>query len=222
LTELSVRLPPLPIAGITINTAEPAALYLGALYVGVTPGVLSAPQDSWMQLSVETPDKKSASTAFIVNDDTITLRPVEPPAENAVDTARRGFYGAWGRFWIALPVALVLNSMYMTYLDAYKDPMGIKTEDDYNTAQMYQYATIGAAVAAVGFGVEFAIRLVNYVVVSNKERSPLAADTNKTGETPAENPPLSPPEEAVPAGEGAAGEAPEGVPGEKPAGEEQN
>ena len=177
LTELSVRLPPLPIAGIMVNTNEPAALYRGALYVGETPFTLSAPLDSRIPLMAETlaetRDKKSASTAVIVDNSAITIKPVMPPAENAVDKARRGFYGAWGRFWIALPAALVLNGMYASYLSAYNTQAAVHTEKEYNTAKTYQYATIGAGIAAGLFGIEFAARLIYYVYISNKERSPL-------------------------------------------------
>ncbi|MDR1230580.1 MAG: hypothetical protein LBK61_04160 [Spirochaetaceae bacterium] len=172
LTELSVRLPPLPMAGVSIDTTEPAFLYQGALFIGAAPFSLFAPRDSWMSLMAETPDKKSASTVFIVNDNAILMKPVAPPKQDAVDKARRGFYGAWGRFWIALPLALVLNGMYSSYVNAYNSTAA-RTGDEYKTAQTFQYATTGAAVAAVGFGVEFAARLVYYVIVSNKERTPL-------------------------------------------------
>jgi hypothetical protein len=186
ITELSVRLPPLPIAGITVNTDEPAALYQGALYIGETPFTLFAPFDTRISLAAETRDKRSASTAVLVDNSVsaVTLKPVSPPQGNAVDRARRGFYGAWGRFWIALPVALVLNGMYSSYVSAYNTPSGIRTEEDYNTALMYQYATIGAAVTAGIFGAEFAARLFYYVHVSNRERSPLV--------------PSAPPPEAMP------------------------
>jgi hypothetical protein len=172
LTELSVRLPPLPIAGITVDTTEPAALYRGALYVGETPFALSAPRDTWLSLLAETPDKKSASTAFIVNDGAIRMKPLEPPKQDAVDKARRGFYGAWGRFWIALPLALVVNGMYSSYVGAYKLST-TRTEDDRNTAKTFQYAAGASIAVAALFGVEFAARLVYYVVVANRERTPL-------------------------------------------------
>jgi hypothetical protein len=170
LTELSVRLPPLPVAGVAIDTTEPASLYQGALFIGATPFSLSAPRDNRMALMAETPDKKSASTVFIVNDNAILIKPVPPPKHDVVDKARRGFYGAWGRFWIALPLALVLSGMNSSYEYAWASG----TSDGYKS-QTLQYATIGAAAVAIGFGVEFAARLVYYVVVSNKERTPLTA-----------------------------------------------
>jgi hypothetical protein len=188
LTELSVRLPALPIAGITITTEEPAVLYRGALYIGETPFFLSAPLDTRIPLMAETRDQKSTSTAVLIDRSTgtITMKPVKPPKEGAVDKARRGFYSAWGRFWIALPIALVVNGMYSSYVSAYNLPMGNRTEEDYNTAKTYQYAAGGSGILAMGFGVEFVIRLLYYVYVSNKERSPLAP--------PAEPPPSVQPE----------------------------
>jgi hypothetical protein len=199
LAEFSVRLPPLPLAGITVNTAEPAFLYRGALFLGAAPLSLSAPRDQWMLLMAETPDKKTASTAFIVNDGAITIKPVVPPKDGAVDKARRGFYGAWGRFWIALPLALVINGMYSSYLSAYNTHSAI-TEEDYNRAMTFQYATIGAGVAAGLFGVEFAVRLIYYVYVSSKERSPLVPPAPTIVEapvTPLATEPDTPPEAAV-------------------------
>jgi hypothetical protein len=175
LTELSVRLPALPVVGVTIDTTEPAVIYQGSLYIGAAPFSLTAPRDSWMSLMAETSDKKSTSTAFIVNNNAIRLNPTVPPKQNAVDKARRGFYGAWGRFWIALPLTLVLNAMASSYVSAYNTPLGVRTEEEYNTARNFQYATIGAAIITGTFGLEFALRLVYYVYVSNKERTPLAA-----------------------------------------------
>jgi hypothetical protein len=200
LTELSVRLPPLPIAGITVNTDEPAALYRGALYIGETPFTLSAPLDARIPLMAETRDKKSASTAVIVDNSAITIKPIKPPEENVVDKARRGFYGAWGRFWIALPLALVLNGMYASYVNAYNMPAAVRTEEEYNTAQTYRYVTIGAGIAAGAFGIEFAVRLVYYVYVSNKERSPLVppAAPEAVSASQAEIEPAAPPEPETP------------------------
>jgi hypothetical protein len=176
LTELSVRLPPLPVAGVSIDTTEPASLYQGALFIGAAPFALSAPRDHRMSLMAETPDKKSTSTVFTVSDNAILMKPVAPPQQDAVDKARRGFYGAWGRFWIALPLALVLNGMYSSYVSAYNAPAAVpRTSDEYKTAQNFQYATTGAAIASIGFGIEFAVRLIYYVAISNKERTPLTA-----------------------------------------------
>jgi hypothetical protein len=134
----------------------------------------------------ETRDKKSASTAVLVDNSVITIMPVKPPEESAVDKARRGFYGAWGRFWITLPVAVVLNGMYASYVSAYNTP-GVRTEEDYNTAKMYQYTTTGAGILAGAFGIEFAARLVYYVFVSNKERSPLVPPAPVAEQAPPES-----------------------------------
>jgi hypothetical protein len=48
-----------------------------------------------------------------------TLKPSRSAEERRVATARRAFYSAFGRFWIALPIALVFGAIASAEVSAY-------------------------------------------------------------------------------------------------------
>ena len=170
-----MRLPPLPLANLAVvtETEEGAAVYRGARYIGQTPLALETPRDRWVQLMAEGGENRTASTALIAGDEPITFKLMPPIEDGAVDKARRGFYGAWGRFWIAVPLYLVINSMSGNYSSALNSAL-YPTKKDTERADYYRIAAIGAGVAAIGFGAEFVGRLVYYVIMSNRDRTPLS------------------------------------------------
>jgi hypothetical protein len=99
----------------------------------------------------------------------VLLRPRLPSADpQPVETERGKFYSAYGRFWIALPVAFFVGGLATTYINAvnYQGNWTL-TDSAYRT----YYLSIGLYALAATFLAESLYRLEHYVVVSN-DRSP--------------------------------------------------
>jgi hypothetical protein len=84
--------------------------------------------------------------------------------EKRVDTARRKFYGAYGRLWIALPVSFLAMGIADSYLKAPLN-QGMTMA---NTLTYGAWAVIGLA------AVDTVFRIVRYLVTSGSDAAPLA------------------------------------------------
>ena len=119
LAELYINLPPLNDNALTLTAPDgEARVYRGGLYLGNTPLSVTVPTGRSVFFHIETPDGKTASTITGGADPVIALNPRFPPA-GRVAKARRGFYGAWARFWIALPTAFLLQGISDAQARAY-------------------------------------------------------------------------------------------------------
>jgi hypothetical protein len=89
-----------------------------------------------------------------------------------VEKRRRQFYGAWGRFWVSLPVAFFIYGISNLYagMDVNNNPAQDKVHD---TAVMTNNLFTGAAIVTGIFGAESLVRLIIYVNTANKEAVPL-------------------------------------------------
>ena len=102
----------------------------------------------------------------------ITLPPRKLPGKDdkPVEDKRRKFYGAYGRFWIALPVAFLAYGFYQAYDYSYTV---LRNQDMYNSAKTASYISIGAWAVAGAFLVETLVRMGIYVHTASKESIPL-------------------------------------------------
>ncbi|MDR2444976.1 MAG: hypothetical protein LBD44_03465 [Spirochaetaceae bacterium] len=191
--------------GDSAETGDVAAVYDGALYVGKTPLKLKGQSGQQKNLNIETPDGRVDQTVFIVSKDPIVFDPKTPPAENRTETARKKFYSAYGRFWIALPLAVLSIGLNNTITAAYNrtgDPV-LKEQRD-----MVYWCSMGLSVVMGACLAETFYRIGRYVWEANKEASPL---TRETPEPPAVVP------ETLPANPGAVSPAgPDVAPTEPP------
>ena len=106
----------------------------------------------------------------------VTLNPRVLPGrdEKPVEEKRRKFYGAYGRFWVALPLAFLISGFYQTYYNSYlvgAYSSGNQTMHD--NARRMSYVTIGAWAVTGVFLAETLIRMGIYVNTSSKESIPL-------------------------------------------------
>jgi hypothetical protein len=155
LAEIFVKLRPINFSPLQVDVpGKPGSLvYQGALYLGETPLSVNLPMNRYEYIRVETPEGETGSVAYIPAEtkgnstpDLIINTKMPPPAgEKPVDKIRGIFYGAYGRFWIALPVAFILGGLYTTQLNTYNYQ---PTEDMYNTATDNYYLSIGAMALA--------------------------------------------------------------------------
>jgi hypothetical protein len=161
LAELSINLKPLAQAALTITVPEGlnAQVYRGSRYVGDAPIVQFVPRDRHEYFYASTPDEESASMVYRGINGTVVLEP-ESPREKEVERYRRKFYGAYGRFWIALPAAFLLSGIAGTYTSAYNYG---GNPDIFDKSINYYYISI-AALAVTGYMLaESFYRLYNYV-----------------------------------------------------------
>ncbi|MDR2048277.1 MAG: hypothetical protein LBP69_02370, partial [Treponema sp.] len=90
--------------------------------------------------------------------------------EKPVEKRRRQFYGAWGRLWVTLPLAFILDGLAMSYARAYNVSGSEEMLDRFYPAY---YISRGAMIAAGVFGAESLIRLIIYINTANREAVPL-------------------------------------------------
>jgi hypothetical protein len=178
LAELYINLRPLSREALRVEAPEqPGTLvYRGALYLGEAPLSLTMPSGGYEYLTVETPGGETGRLVVQGSGGSgegpaFVLKTAIPPGEDEkpVDRARRRFYGAYGRFWIALPVAFILGGVYNAYLDAYNNNV---TQEMYDEAMKYWYISTGATVLAGLALTETFYRIYRYVRTSDENTAP--------------------------------------------------
>jgi hypothetical protein len=170
--EMSIVLAPIPVEqfDVSVKDGSEAALYDGALYIGNTPTKLSAPSGMPKNLNIETSDGRVAQTVFRVSDTPVIFNPKMPPPEDRTNTARRKFYSAYGRFWIALPLAVLgigLNNTIASVYSSYGTPQMLQEQ------QTIYWASMGVNILMGVFLAESFYRIGRYVWEANKEANPL-------------------------------------------------
>ena len=167
----------------TADGDNSAAVYDGALYAGRTPLRLKGHSGQQKNLNVETPDGRVDQTVFIVSKDPIVFDPKIPPAEGRTEAARKKFYSAYGRFWIALPLAVLGIGLNNTITAAYNrtgDP-ALKEQHD-----VVYWGSMGLSIVMGLCLAETFYRLGRYVWEANKEASPLTGKAPEPEALPAE------------------------------------
>ncbi|GHV88323.1 hypothetical protein AGMMS50267_06830 [Spirochaetia bacterium] len=177
LADLSFNLMPLAssLFEVQIPGKDGSAVYQGALYVGQTPFSLQLPINQAEYITVETRGGEKGTTIIpkgsgygVQGTATLLSIPVaRPPDDGRVNKYRRKFYGAWGRLWIALPAYMLINGLSESIASAYNNNPQ-KTQEQYDTAQLYYWLTTGSQIAAIGFGAEALFRAFWYAYKSTK------------------------------------------------------
>jgi hypothetical protein len=161
LSEFSMSLTPLALSAFNIEIPPDfiGSVYRGALYAGRTPFTMELPLNQYEYIRVET-DREEVGQAVIFGSDsldseirTIFVKPRMPKGKTDVDTARRQFYGAFGRFWISLPVAWIINGLTNTMVSTYNsylpDPALGAQADIFIKINMATMITAGVFLAEV-------------------------------------------------------------------------
>ncbi len=177
----SVQLNLRPLAQESLRVAtrpEGAALYRGVLFIGNSP--LTVPIRRGIPIVLRGEDDFGFNAQAAVFDGGGELRmellPRELPGSRPVETARRSFYGAYGRFWIALPVAFLVNGLSKTYIDAANHSGKIAVYDD---AYRSYYLSLGAWAVAGGFLAESIYRFARYLYTSDTRSIPVLKPTEQ-------------------------------------------
>jgi hypothetical protein len=178
LAELSINLTPLAMSvfNVELPVGVYGSLYRGSYYIGESPGSLELALNKYEYLRVDTPEGKVAQAVIFAGLEpdtvnTLVMNPRTPKGKKDVDTSRRRFYGAYGRFWLALPVAYILKGMSDTIVGTYNQTGNVELFDK---AQGLYYVSIGTMIVAGGFLLEAFIREAVYLVVSTRHEPRLA------------------------------------------------
>jgi hypothetical protein len=166
--ELSIDLPPLSLGSLTLAVPDKAKVYQGALYRGETPLPVEIPLTTSEHFQLESTDGNAASVIIQGREqaeagrDTLTLKlkPSHSAEEQRVETSRRRLYGAYGRFWIALPVAFVISGIATAHVNAYNRT---GNPDLYDGALTRYYISIGTSIAAGVALAETFYRIFRYI-----------------------------------------------------------
>jgi hypothetical protein len=167
LAELSINLQPIAYEAFNLDTSGglSSSVYLGSTFMGMTPLTLNLLPDQLDYVSMES--NSGESTSFIYDGTNpsavVTLLP-ETANNKTVEDYRKSFYGAYGRFWIALPVALIVYGVSSATTNASNYSGNINM---YNNAVLARNISIGSAVIAGGFLIESLIRFGIYLYKSN-------------------------------------------------------
>jgi hypothetical protein len=173
LADFTISLTPLGTTLFQVDTPNHAEslVFQDSLFVGKTPLVLPLPRSSYQYLTVETEDGQVGST--VIPSDAqgemieLPMTVHDPLEKGRVEKVRRQFYGAWGRFWIVIPVTMMINGLANSVTTAYTrnlDP----SNDQYDLASKYYWASIGINVITAAVVVESVIRIVVYLYGSTK------------------------------------------------------
>jgi len=211
--EVHIDLTPLSLSAFeaTVPGSPGSKVFLGSLYVGETPHTLLLPRTQFAYISVETPEGKIGSVVYKDNevvkgraqfvrnygahDDGGTAafgtRVPISSEEKRVDRARRGFYGAYGAFWVILPVALLAGGIAGSYIDANNHVAVMGTFNDdfetrkkiYDDAVKGQYVKLGATILwSTALGVTF-FQIFRYLYVSGGDSTPIVRDSKSEAGT---------------------------------------
>jgi hypothetical protein len=166
-----------PAAGTPVEPAGTAelndvAVRLGALHVGVAPMVLTLPALKMAYIEVETKTGLGASSV-VSQGGTLVLQLKPLPGKDAkpVENARHRFYGAFGRFSIALPIAFFMSGMAQVYENA--ATWSGDADKEASGERVSLWAHVAVAVAA-SFFAESAVRCAIYLHEANARATPLA------------------------------------------------
>jgi len=179
LSELFISLTPMGLSAFDINVpGKPGSrVFLGSRYVGETPLALDLPRQEYGYISVETPDGEIGSMIYRDHDfirgnaqftwadnrgrADIFAKPPRSAEEKRVEKARRGFYIAYGAFWVILPASLLTAGYARTNVEA-------NLNVGRNTGIYYGAQAVWGTSLAVTIS-----QIVRYLYVSGEDARPI-------------------------------------------------
>ncbi len=167
LTDVFINLHPVTYKAFHIDTSSNTAssVYLGSTFMGMTPLTLNLFSDQYEYISME--NEIGETTSFIYDGSIpsayVTLS-LEESNGKTVEDYRKSFYGAYGRFWISLPLALLTYGLTSASVNSSNYSGSV---DMYNNAVVTQNVFWGTAAVAGGFLIESLIRMGIYLYKSN-------------------------------------------------------
>ena len=209
--ELYMNLTPFSLSTFLVDVpGKPgSSVYLGSLFLGTTPLNLELREDQLSFISVETLSGETGSAVyqsnsqvrgnaeFVRSENSLVFKTGVPvsPEEKRVDKARRGFYGSYGRLWVALPVSIFLIGWTNNHVNAYnyqKEYLHQEPTPEYTRkANTWVGIRTGAAILIGVTAADLVYRIVRYLYTSRADADPIAqfktaeaGDSNMNPEEP--------------------------------------
>ena len=176
LVDLSLSLTPLILNPFRISTPGQTGthIYQGSLYIGETPVDIAIPRNQFEYIEALSDSGEQGSRVVAggpvpsYTPLTIPIRLRPPKAKKEVDISRGQFYGAYGRFWVIMPLAYVFYGIASSVLTAYNTSAN---PDLYDRANLYYYVSLGSVVAAAGLLGESLLRASWYIYTATKRET---------------------------------------------------
>ena len=178
------------------------------MYVGETPLTLELPRTQFAYISVENSGGEIGSAVYRDNDlvkgsahftsingspGTMSFNTKAPvsPEEKRVDRARRGFYGAYGAFWVILPATLLTAGIAGNYITAHNYiAANYLYPDEYDRRkEIYDKAILGRNISYAAYGVMGTalgitfFQIFRYLYISGGDSTPIVKAPKKSPET---------------------------------------
>jgi hypothetical protein len=166
--EVFINLKPIAYQAFNIDTSNglPASVYRGSTFVGMTPLSLTMQPNQYEHFILENDQEETAEFVYGgVSSSAVIRLALNEPNPKTVEDYRKGFYGAYGRFWISLPIAFL---MYGVATSAVSASNYSGNPDMRNNAEWSRGIFYGSAAVAGGFFLESLIRMGFYLYQSNK------------------------------------------------------
>jgi hypothetical protein len=178
LADLQINLTPLGRSAFQLFVPKGAGsrVYRGALFVGETPLRLDLAPKRFEYFEVKTPEGDVGAAVLFGGEERrdiprfVLVKTHVPPEKDRLTRARRWFYGAYGRFWVIMPIAFVLYGSASSVVSAYnlkQDP----ALTDWTTG--YYYTAIGFAAAAGVFLGESLVWASRYIYTATNYEAAL-------------------------------------------------
>lgn len=161
------------------------SLWIDSLWTDPAVGHLTFPKGSFSFVDIIASDGGTAWAALDASRDGTAILILEPPTVSGstpVEDARKGFYRAFGRFLVVMPVAYVATGMSRTYIlgsQTYPD----RTDLSSAMAGATTVATVGWIVAGVAL-TDSVVRFVRYLSASGARSARLVQPTGDVSASP--------------------------------------
>ena len=179
--ELNISLPPLQANDLVIRALDgdghhaEASVRLDGLYFGRTPLGTELPRERLSFVQVETLDDRGA--VAVVRSDasgsvSLSLIPNLPGDAMPTEDARKKFYGAFGRFSVAMPIAFFVSGLAFSYENA-----SVRYDGSSELAKLADRAAFASTVlwtATTAFAAESVFRFIRYLKRSGERAAKLA------------------------------------------------
>jgi hypothetical protein len=173
--DVTITLPPILLRPFSLTADRDLWVYQGALFLGQTPLTFDRPENRSEYFFGETSEGERGAVvlgAAAADFAEIKAKALPAPDEKPIENAEDKMYAAYGRFWIALPVAMVVGfpwagggGMYGASSTAFQSN---PTQENADRANLWYAVSLTVAIAAGLTLADTIYRMVRYFRTADK------------------------------------------------------